>query len=287
MKTRTMMMKVLIATVATIGVSSAAMADSAGHNSDVAAPKVTGKPKPVDECVVVRQMKYADATDVKTCIDTLVIEDRKNAAEIGFGMIWGKVIVVADKRTNKLFIVTIKPNMDFFDKLIEQLDIDMSPPALQAQVKVFGLQCADAECVASVINDFVGSPNGLVKGKVKVRADKRINGVVVMANQDEMPAIASIITKLDVKSNCESAIVEAEIKAFSDEWKSSYDAIMSHCDRIDELYKDAEVVRRKSAELNKIKVEKGLKSWSQIDPKILDEIDKKYPCSFMLNKTRQ
>ena len=135
MKTRTIMMKVLIATVATVGLSSSAMADSAGHNSDVAAPKVTGKPKPVDECVFVRQMKYADATDVKTCIDTLVIEDRKNAAEIGFGMIWGKVIVVADKRTNKLFIVTIKPNMDFFDKLIEQLDVDDRSPSWERKCK--------------------------------------------------------------------------------------------------------------------------------------------------------
>ena len=129
------MMKVLIATVTTVGLYSAVMADSAGHNFDVAAPKVTGKPKPVDECVFVRQMKYADATDVKTCIDTLVIEDRKNAAEIGFGMIWGKVIVVADKRTNKLFIVTIKPNMDFFDKLIEQLDVDDRSPSWERKCK--------------------------------------------------------------------------------------------------------------------------------------------------------
>ena len=62
---------------------------------------------------------------------------------------------------------------------------------------------------------------------------------------------------------------------------------MSHCDRIDEISEDAEVVRRKLAELEKVRVEKGLKSWSQIDPKIRDEIDKKYPCSFMLDKTRQ
>ena len=131
MKTRTMM-KVLIATVTTVGLYSAVMADSAGHNFDVAAPKVTGKPKPVDECVFVRQMKYADATDVKDYIATLIIEEQKkvvvgceaNAVGVNGGMIRGKLVVIADEDTNKLIIVTSKPNMDFLDQVIEQLDVE-------------------------------------------------------------------------------------------------------------------------------------------------------------------
>ena len=293
MKAKMMTIKMLTAAIAVVGLSSGVMADSAGHNLDATASKEASKPTPVLEQIFIYQVEHAKAEDIKTCIDTLVIESRKevlagcatNATEANSVLFRGKVVVIADKYSNKLIIVTEKANYDCFEKIIKQLDVDRSPPAIS--VRVFGLQNADAEYVASVINDFGGSPNTLVNGNVKVRVDKRINGVVVMANSDEMPTIASIITKLDIKSNCESAIVDAEIKALSGEMKSSYDAIMSHCDRIDEISEDAEVVRRKLAELEKVRVEKGLKSWAQIDPKIRDEIDKKYPCGFMLDKTRQ
>ena len=203
MKTRTMM-KVLIATVATIGVSSAAMAYSAGRNSDVAAPKVTGKPKPVDECVFVRQMKYADATDVKTCIDTLVTESRKedvlascatNAVDCDRGLIRGKIVVAADKRRNKLIIITTRPNMDFLDQVIEQLDVDDISPSV---VKEFRFRNAYAEDSAQTINDFFGAPNVAVEGFVKARADKRINGLVVMAEKRTELAVVAQNRRIDL-----------------------------------------------------------------------------------------
>lgn len=34
------------------------------------------------------------------------------------GMIRGKVLILADDRSNKLIIITTKTNMDFFDKVI-------------------------------------------------------------------------------------------------------------------------------------------------------------------------
>lgn len=175
MKAKMMTMKMLTAAIAVVGLSSGVMADSAGHNLDATASKETSKPKPVREQIFIYQVEHANAEDIKTCIDTLVNESRKevptgcatNAAEVDSVLFRGKVVVIADKYSNKLII------------------------------------------------------------------------------------------------------------------------IMSHCDRIDEISEDAEVVRRKLAELEKVRVEKGLKSWAQIDSKIRDEIDKKYPCSFMLDKTRQ
>ena len=70
------------------------------------------------------------------------------------GMIRGKVLILSDERSNKLIIVTSKSNMDFFDKVIEQLDIETTPPTI---VKVYRLKYADAEDVSDMINDLIGN----------------------------------------------------------------------------------------------------------------------------------
>jgi len=70
------------------------------------------------------------------------------------GMIRGKVLILADERSNKLIIVTQKTNMDFFDKVIEQLDVETTPDTV---VKVYRLKYADAEEVSDMINDLIGN----------------------------------------------------------------------------------------------------------------------------------
>ena len=42
------------------------------------------------------------------------------------GMIRGKVLILADERSNKLVIITSKSNYDFFEKIIKQLDVETS-----------------------------------------------------------------------------------------------------------------------------------------------------------------
>lgn len=42
-------------------------------------------------------------------------------------MIRGKVLIVADERSNKLIVITAKTNMDFFDKVITALDVETTP----------------------------------------------------------------------------------------------------------------------------------------------------------------
>ncbi len=70
------------------------------------------------------------------------------------GMIRGKVLILSDERSNKLVIVTSKSNMDFFDKVIEQLDVETTP---EISVKVYRLKYAEAEDVADMINDLIGN----------------------------------------------------------------------------------------------------------------------------------
>ncbi len=70
------------------------------------------------------------------------------------GMIRGKVLILADERSNKLIIVTSQANMNFFDKVIKQLDIETTPDTV---VKVYRLKYADAEEVSDMINDLIGN----------------------------------------------------------------------------------------------------------------------------------
>ena len=79
------------------------------------------------------------------------------------GVIRGRVTIVADERSNKLVIITSKSNMDFFDKVIEQLDVETTPDTV---VKVYRLKYADAEDVSDMINDLIGNaPSSKSTGK--------------------------------------------------------------------------------------------------------------------------
>ena len=78
------------------------------------------------------------------------------------GMIRGKVLILADDRSNKLVIVTQKPNMDFFDKVIEQLDVETTPDTV---VKVYRLKYAEAEEVSDMINDLIGNSSSKSSSK--------------------------------------------------------------------------------------------------------------------------
>lgn len=70
------------------------------------------------------------------------------------GMIRGKVLIMADERSNKLVVVTAKTNMDFFDKVIKELDVETTPDTL---VKVYRLKYAEAEDVSDMINELIGN----------------------------------------------------------------------------------------------------------------------------------
>ena len=176
------------------------------------------------------------------------------------GMIRGKVLIVADERSNKLIIITNKSNMDFFDKVIKTLDVETTP---EVQIDVIRLKYAEAEDVEQMLNDLIGASSSssqnknnqnantkkggtansnltrgttqpqrrttsnptfqnanasrlgeLNKDNVKVLADKRINGIVVMARKADMRAIREVIDNMDVKLSqvlIETVIVQVEL----------------------------------------------------------------------------
>ena len=73
------------------------------------------------------------------------------------GMIRGKVLILADERSNKLIVITNKSNMDFFDKVIQTLDVETTP---EVQIDVIRLKYAESDDVASMLNDLIGASGG-------------------------------------------------------------------------------------------------------------------------------
>jgi len=191
------------------------------------------------------------------------------------GLIRGKVLILADERSNKLVVITSKSNMDFFDRVIEQLDVETTP---DVKVEVIRLKYADAEDVSDMINDLIGNTASaknssranqnqnakagsggnltrntpaanaggsttatrasanqrsgesrageLSKDNVTVLADKRINGLVVMARTEDMPTLHSIIESMDVRLSqvlIETCIIEISL---DDTLKTGIDWVM-------------------------------------------------------------
>ena len=170
------------------------------------------------------------------------------------GMIRGKVVTIADERSNKILIITNAQNMKFFKEVIAALDVETTP---DVQVKVYRLKYAEAEDVSDMINDLIGNSvsskgsskgnqnqnakNGqsgsvtrnttqakkpanqrtgetkageLNKDNVTVLADKRINGLVVMARTEDIPTLEQIIESMDIKLSqvlIETVIIEVSL----------------------------------------------------------------------------
>ena len=91
-----------------------------------------------------------DAAAAPQSLESLVT----SVSDADRGLIRGKVLILADDRSNKLIVITSKSNMDFFDRVIESLDVETTPDTL---VKVYRLKYAEAEDVADMINDLIGN----------------------------------------------------------------------------------------------------------------------------------
>lgn len=70
------------------------------------------------------------------------------------GLISGRVGLVADERTNILFIYSRRENFVFFDRIVQVLDRPVEP---ELSVRVVRLEYADAEVIAEILGQFVGT----------------------------------------------------------------------------------------------------------------------------------
>ena len=109
------------------------------------------------------------------------------------GMIRGKVLILADERSNKLVIITSKANYDFFEKVIKQLDVETTPDTV---VKVYRLKYAEAEEVADMINDLIGNaPSSKSSAKSNQNAAAKGQGGTTRVSTPTGAAAATVTRK--------------------------------------------------------------------------------------------
>ncbi|HEY8239997.1 MAG TPA: type II secretion system secretin GspD, partial [Kiritimatiellia bacterium] len=70
------------------------------------------------------------------------------------GIIRGKVKIIADDRTNILFVLSRIENFAFFDRIVAVLDRPVDP---EVTVRVVALEYAKAEEIAGILNEFIGA----------------------------------------------------------------------------------------------------------------------------------
>jgi general secretion pathway protein D len=70
------------------------------------------------------------------------------------GIITGKVKILTDERTNIIIVISNPLNFAFFDQIVEVLDVEVDA---EVTVEVVNLEFADAEEMASLLNDFIGA----------------------------------------------------------------------------------------------------------------------------------
>ncbi len=163
----------------------------------------------------------------------------------------GKVIMTADDRTNKIFILTRPSNFGFFDRLIAELDAKVEPDVV---MKVIELNYATAEDIASLLNSLItggsysaptrrttsstgttttgarapaippppvtgGAAGGALNTGflqyaegVRILPDPRKNSLLVMATKEDMVRIEQLIRSIDTSvAQVQIEVVIAEI----------------------------------------------------------------------------
>ena len=179
------------------------------------------------------------------------------------GVLRGKVAIVPDPRTNRLLIITRPENMDFIDKIIEEIDIPTAPEFL---VEVIRLKYAVAADVASLLNDLISkkkssdddaapmrdndkSDSGseaaaprrapaaapaagsaaqtriarLDAENISILSDERSNSLLVMSSVSDMAILKSIIDAIDIQLS--QVVIETAIVsiAFKDSYETGID----------------------------------------------------------------
>jgi general secretion pathway protein D len=218
------------------------------------ATPTVARPAPSGPPGVIRARGAAAPTAAAAAAAAAAAESSESA---GANVIRGEVRMVADDRTGLIIIITRPENMKFFDNIIKALDVATEP---DFSVQVVRLEYADAEAVATMLNNLIGAaqpkdapksvagaaagtaaparsaaledylrqqresaakadaaPPASDKSKIgelsadniKILADKRINGLVIMASKRDMETVLDIVKGMDVMLS--QVLIEAVI----------------------------------------------------------------------------
>jgi general secretion pathway protein D len=148
-------------------------------------------------------IEYADAGVLVKTLTTLFKKTRTAKGKIISQI--GSVEFVADERTNIIIVLADEFDTLKAKKLVAALDQQV--PRSDAKIRVFYLENAKAEDLATVLQSLSGKATvkeegkkveALVSDKVKITADKATNSLIIMADKDDYAVLETVIQKLDI-----------------------------------------------------------------------------------------
>ena len=163
------------------------------------------------------QLRYGVATDVVEMLKALEKSRAGEGADAN-----DEATLVADKRTNSVIVTADELSIERINGLIDYLDI---PLEQSGNVRVMYLEYADATEVAEVLTRVMqnlarlddesrGQSRSANAAKSTIEADAATNSLIITADTDEMVALESVISRLDIRRAqvlVEAIIVEMEI----------------------------------------------------------------------------
>ena len=163
------------------------------------------------------QLRYGVATDVVEMLKALEKSRTGEGADAN-----DEATLVADKRTNSVIVTADEVSIERVNGLIDYLDI---PLEQSGNVRVRYLEYADATEVAEVLTRVMqnlarlddesrGQSRSANAAKSTIESDASTNSLIMTADTDEMAALESVISRLDIRRAqvlVEAIIVEMEI----------------------------------------------------------------------------
>ena len=133
--------------------------------------------------------------------------------------------VIAYKRTNSLIVMTNPEDMALLKGLVSRMDLE--PDSKRSNLNLYYLENAEAEILASTLNEILTgiktqvrtagktrvNQSPLASGAVTITADKPTNSLIINAVPEDYATLQEIIKKLDIKRK--QVYVEALIMELS------------------------------------------------------------------------
>jgi general secretion pathway protein D len=156
----------------------------------------------VGQQIAIIPVEYADATKLVSVLTSVFKTTKKTK-----GGVDRDITFVADERTNVIIALASEGDTESVRKLVRSLDKET--PKGQAKIHVYYLEHANAEDLASVLQDIPkksgsgtekgGKPTApVVSDKTRISADKSTNSLIIMADMEDYLVLEDIIRKVDI-----------------------------------------------------------------------------------------
>jgi len=158
--------------------------------------------KDVGRQISVIPVEYADAVKLQKTLNLLFqarsAQQKKKTSD-------QPIKFVADERTNAIILLANEFDTIKVKDLIKMMDLKV--PKSDAKIRVYYLENANAEELATVLQSLSGTVKKAEQGKkiapvvsdkVKITADKATNSLIIMAEKDDYQVLETIIKKLDI-----------------------------------------------------------------------------------------